>query len=196
MTLRFTISIFLTLVTSLVLFTHCSSLYDNEGDGNFQPTDEQRLTRTLDGVDALGLSENAIEYVLSFYEKRNYKTIWVKDSTFKDYYFAEYINKDVKLNLPLNTLNTTPFKNSYTPYQKEILTLARLSEFLDIQSKGLINFKDSTINNHGFIAHLNLERFINSCNSKNDWVSHLLSFGQKNIQIPDFHKSLNNFTNE
>jgi murein L,D-transpeptidase YcbB/YkuD len=196
MTLRFTISLFLALASTLVLFTYCSSLFDNDGENNFQPTDEQRLTRTLDQVNTLELNENAVEYVIDFYEKRNYKTIWVKDSTFKDFYFAEFINNDIKLNLPFYTLITKPYKNSNTPYEKEILTLLRLSEFLDIQSKGLINFKDSSLNNHGFVNHLNLEKFINSYNSKNEWVSHLLSFGQKNMQIADFHKSLNYFTSK
>lgn len=194
MTLRFTISIFLTLAASLVLFSHCSSLYDNEGDGHFQPTDEQRLTRALDGIDTLGLNENCLEHILSFYEQRNYKTVWVKDSNFVEYHFAEYVNQDVKLNIPSNTLNTKPFRNAYTPYQKEIVTIARLSEFLDIQTKGLINFKDCTINDHNFITHDNLEKFLNSYSPNRNWIVHLLSFGHKNDQIPLFHRSLNDFT--
>lgn len=193
MTIRFTISIFLALATILTFLTHCSSLIDSENE--YPSTDEQRLTYTLNHLqDSLKLSKEEVQYASKFYEDRNYKTVWVKDSVFNDFYFAQYINDEIKLNLPLNTINSRQFYNSNTPYQKEILTLLRLSEFLDIQNRGLIHFKDSTINIHGFVLQEYLMKFLNSKNTKNDWISHLITFGFKNRKIPILHKALNDFT--
>lgn len=195
MTIRFTISLFLTLAITLVFLTRCSSLIDNEHDNNYPSTDEQRLTYALNHLlDSIDIQNDGIEYASKFYKDRNYKTIWVKDSVFNDLHFAEYINDEIKLNLPLNTISSRQFYNSNTPYQKEILTLLRLSEFLDIQNKGLIHFKDSTINVHGFVDQGYLKKFLNSKNTKNDWVSHLITFGFKNRKIPILHKALNDFT--
>lgn len=195
MRLRFTISFFLTVGVSVVLFNGCSSLIDNDHDNNYPSTDEQRLTYALNHItDSININNESVEYVTAFYEARNFKTLWVKDSLLEDLYFTNYINDDIKLNLPLRTLDSRPYYSSNTPYQKEILTLLRLSEYLDIQSRGLINFKDSTINDHGFADLVHLDKFLNSKIASNDWVSHLLFFGNKSINIPTLHKSLNDFT--
>jgi hypothetical protein len=196
MTLRFNISFFLTLAICLVFFSNCSSLIDNDNNEDFSTTDEQHLTNTLDRLnDSFDIDKTAAEYVANFYKKRNYKTIWVKDNTFKNIQFANYVNKDLNLNLPFNKLSSQSFQMSNTPYQKEVLTLLRVSEFLDIQSKGLINFKDSTINTHGFVDPTYLDKFLNSKGANSDWISHLITFGFKHKKIPILHKALNEFTN-
>lgn len=195
MTLRFNISLFLHLGLSLVFFSHCSSLEDSNNENNYPSTDEQRLTYTIKHItDSITISKEEVEYVSSFYEKRNFKTIWVKDSVIADIAFTDYINNDKNLNVPLNTIKPPAYHSSNTPYQKEILTLLRLSQYLDIQSKGLINFKDSSLNDFDFADPDYLMKFLNSKTAKNDWVSHLLSFGVKNTKVPVLHKVLNGFT--
>jgi murein L,D-transpeptidase YcbB/YkuD len=195
MTLRFNISLFLTLGLTLLFLSYCTSLEDN--NNNYPPTDEQRLTYALDHLmDSIVINKKALKYATHFYKERNFKTLWVKDSVFKELEFANYINEDVMLNLPLKTIESSPYSNSNTPYQKEVLTLLRLSEFLDIESKGLINFKDSILNDHGFADPAYLDKFLNSKSTNNDWISHLLSFRNKNINIRILHRSLNNFTNQ
>ena len=195
MTIRFNISLFLNLLVIVVILSNCSSLVDNSDETNYPLTDEQRLSETLNLLeDSLKINKEGIEYLSKFYSNRNHETIWVKDSSLNDLSFLEYVNNEVQLNLPSNTITTSTFFDSHTPYQKELLTVLRLSEFLDIQQKGLINFKDSSINTHNYVDQKQLKKFINSKRNSNDWITHLLSFDFKNREIPTLHKALNTFT--
>lgn len=197
MTIRFNIPLFLTLTTTIVLLSYCSSLADSSDNTDYPITDQQHLTYTLSQIqDSLSVDKEGVEYLSTFYKDRNYKTIWVKDSSLNNLSFLEYVNDEVLLNLPFKTLTTRPFSNSNTPYQKELIAVLRLSEFLDIQKKGIINFKDSSINTHTYIKQKQLDRFIKSKNKNIAWVSHLLSFDIKNHKIPTLHRTLNEFTSK
>jgi len=140
------------------------------------------------------LKSEYIEYCNEFYKQRDFKTIWIKDSVIEANSFLEYVNNDIKLNLPQNYLKTPSYQSSMNPYEKEILTTLRVAEYLGIQSRGLINFKDSTLNDSEYVELEYLNAFVGNHKSKKDWISHLLSFNIKDQRIYRYHRALNEFT--
>lgn len=192
MTIPFSIDRILFLTIGMLLFYNCSSFVDND---NFPSTDEQRLSLSLENIhNVVDLKSASIAFCNEFYKHRNFKTIWIKDSVVRANSFLEYVNDEIKLNLPQNHLKTPRFEASMNPYQKEILTILRLAEYLGIQSKGLINFKDSTLYDSEYSKLEYLNAFVRNHKSNKNWISHLLSFDIKDNRIQGLHRALNDFT--
>ncbi|MEX1192211.1 MAG: L,D-transpeptidase family protein [Brumimicrobium sp.] len=193
----FCIHFFLLSLLFLGLFG-CSSFSSNNSEQTFESSDEQKLSFILSNnkINNINLDDESINFCNAFYAKRNYKTIWVKNDAImrSDHDFLDYLNNDVSLNLPEGFTRTPDFTRDNNLYEREIIAVLKLAEYLDIQENGFIDFKDASFKTHKFIDFNKLDRFIKGKNRSVSWELYAMNYSHKDSRIPKLHNSLNKFT--
>jgi hypothetical protein len=190
--------IFLSLSLLFLGLFGCSSFSNNNSEQTFESSDEQKLSYVLSNnkLNNIILDDESIDFCNAFYAKRNYKTIWVKNDAISrsDYDFLDYLNDDISLNLPKGFIHTPGFNKDNNLYEKEIIAVLKLAEYLDLQENRFINFVESSINSHTFIDFNKLDRFIKGKNQSVSWELYTISYSHEDYRIVELHKSLNRFT--
>ncbi|MDX1652039.1 MAG: L,D-transpeptidase family protein [Brumimicrobium sp.] len=183
----------------LVTMTFCKTEESESFSNQQQTKDQKAIALMLDDdnlIASLQLKTEDLNYLREFYAFRKFDPVWIKDSLLDnaEREFFDFINSDIKLNLPPKKLYTPPFESHYDIFKKELVTLLRLSEYLDIQEKGFINFKDTVLRKHEQIKADRLHQFIKLKANEVPWKDYVICYKQKDFRILPLHLVINDFT--
>lgn len=105
--------------------------------------DKMKMALELDYLSSIGISGNTAEYLISYYQQRNFAPKWVNDTMINNHgeLIQPILKNHYQIGIPENKLATY---NSANYIQDEIFITLTLSQAIDGLQNGFINFNDTT----------------------------------------------------